>query len=121
MRHTLSVHLVKIPVTDIDAAVPFYRDVLGLEAEFVASEYGWAQFKTSNIPLALYVSGMGGGTGSAGEMDGLHLSVTSFNDLDNRLKQADIQRNQVFHTGNDGTEYYELNDPDGNVIKVFKV
>src|SRR5258708_21837332 len=51
--------LIKIPVSDIQRSAAFYRQTLGFEQEFVAAEYGWAQFKAGELPLALYKPGMG--------------------------------------------------------------
>lgn len=121
MSIEVAVHLVKIPVSNIQESVNFYRNVIGLEEEFVFADYGWAQLKASNLSIALYVAGMGGGTGKAGEMDSLHLSVSSFDGLNSRLATANINTSDIHHTGDDGSEYYEINDPDGNIIKIFKV
>lgn len=119
MSDTYVVQLVKIPVSDIENALPFYRDILNLEEEFVATEYGWAQFKTSNISIALYVPGMGGGSGRAGASDALHLSISNASNLEKRLTDSGISTIDVFHQGNDGTQFYELKDPDGNLLKIF--
>jgi len=111
--------MVKIPVSDIDKVVPFYRDVLGLKEEFIAPQYGWAQFSMGDIPLALYVSGQGGGNGVVGACDSVHLVADDANSFRQRLVDASIDADTFLHTGNDGTVFYELKDPDGNTIKVF--
>lgn len=40
-------------VSDIGASVEFYRDVIGLEEEFVDEEMGWAEFALPPTTLAL--------------------------------------------------------------------
>ena len=93
--------------------------MLGLESEFIAAEYGWAQLKASNLPIALYEPNKGGGVGIAGSCDSLHLSVTDLEPIRQRLSENEVDPDAVQHTGNDGTIYLELNDPDDNTVKVF--
>lgn len=119
MSEIFSVMLVKVPVSDVAKAATFYCEVLGLESEFVAAEYGWAQLKTGNLPIALYEPGKGGGAGVAGNCDSLHLSVSNLELLRQRLSDNQIDPDTIQHKGNDGTVYLELNDPDGNTLKVF--
>lgn len=116
MSQEIVVQMVKMPVSDIDKAVAFYRDILGLSEDFVVAEYGWAQLSAGNLPIALYVPGMGGGKAEAGKADHLHLAVTDLDVFGHVLGQHNVQAQ--LHTGNDGTTFYELADPDGNVIKV---
>lgn len=74
---SVQLSLVKIPVSSVETAVPYYRDVLGLEEQFSVPEYGWAQFLVGEFPIALYEPGPGGG-GSSGECDSVHFSVWIF-------------------------------------------
>lgn len=116
---TLHIALVKIPVSSVTQAAPFYRDVLGLAEEFVVGEYGWAQFKTGNLTLALYEPGKGGGSAPAGSSDHVHFTVEDGNGLRARLVKAGLTPDDMLHSGADGTVFYELRDPDGNLFKVF--
>jgi len=118
MSTPITVQMVKIPVSEIERAVPFYRDTLGLKEDFIMAEYGWAQFSAGNLPIALYVPGMGGGTGTAGQADCLHFSVSDVDSFRARLVQADIDPDQHLHQGDDGMSYFELQDGDGNTFKV---
>ncbi|MCA9915412.1 MAG: VOC family protein [Anaerolineae bacterium] len=119
MPTNITVQMVKIPVSDIDKAVPFYRDTLGLTEEFIVPEYGWAQFKAADVPLALYVPGMGGGNGKAGEADCLHLAITDADAFRVQLVAGGIEPDGCYHQGNDGSAYFEVQDPDGNTFKVM--
>lgn len=119
MSTQITVNLVKIPVSDIDKALPFYRDVLGLSEDFVAAEYGWAQLSSGNLPVALYVPGMGGGAGEAGAADGVHFAISDAGPLRERLTQAGLNPDDHSHQGNDGSTFFELHDPDGNTFKVM--
>lgn len=119
MSEMPSMILLKIPVRDVTTASTFYRDVVGLEQDFVAAEYGWAQFNASNLPIALYEPGKGGGVGTAGDCDSLHLGVADPDPVRQRLRDNGINPGDVEQAGNDGTVYLELQDPDGNTIKIF--
>src|SRR5438309_2062075 len=67
--------LLKIPVTDVRRSANFYRDALGFHEEFVVEQYGWAQLKAGEIPIALYQPGKGGGDGHIGGSTGFHLAL----------------------------------------------
>ena len=41
-------------VSDLDRAVAFYRDILGLPMEVYKKEWDWAEFDCGNITLTLY-------------------------------------------------------------------
>ncbi len=118
MSNLLDVKMVKIPVSDIEKAVPFYRDVLGLQEDFVVAEYGWAQFSAGNLPVALYVPGMGGGDGEAGKADCLHFSTSDEAGMRDQLTKAGVDPETHLHRGNDDTAFFELQDPDGNQFKI---
>src|SRR5438045_9781318 len=72
---TYQLSLLKIPVTDVRRSADFYRDALGFHEEFVVEQYGWAQLKAGELPLALYIPGKGGGDGHVGGSTGFHLSL----------------------------------------------
>lgn len=115
--------LLKLPVRDVERAAAFYRDVLGMTQAFVAAEYGWAQFTAGNVPLALYVPGMGGGDGQPGGSAGFHLALDAdaFEALAERLRAAGALVDDRVHRGDDGTVFLDARDPDANVVKVVRV
>lgn len=112
--------LVKIPVTNFEAATHYYREVVGLEEEFAVEAYGWAQYKTGNVPLCLYVAGQGGGDGKPGEEVGFHLVV---DDIVAMFAGVEERRGK-FASGivdsADGGKFFVLQDPDGNTFKVLQ-
>ena len=116
---SVQLSLVKIPVSNIDTAVPYYRDVLGLEEQFFVPDYGWAQFLVGDFPIALYEPGEGGG-GSSGQCDSIHFSVADIEATHHLLltRNADIPRGVEIAA--DGMLFFELYDIDGNVIKVLQ-
>jgi catechol 2,3-dioxygenase-like lactoylglutathione lyase family enzyme len=115
-----SVALLKIPVSNIKRSAAFYHDTFGFEQESIYPEYGWAQLKAGELPLALYKPGMGGGDGHIGGSTGFHLSLPAdrFDTLAAALLvQGVLVENRVHH-GDDGTVYLEVRDPDGNTLKI---
>ncbi|MCB0114897.1 MAG: VOC family protein [Caldilineaceae bacterium] len=116
------ISLLKIPVTDIEEASAFYAEDFGLELQFVAAEYGWAQFALGDCGLALYRPGGGGGDGKIGGSLDFHLSLAadSFEALAQRLGAKGCLLGDRIHTGADGTTFVDIADPDGNVLKVFR-
>jgi predicted enzyme related to lactoylglutathione lyase len=120
-NNTIALHMVKIPVSDVSTAVGFYRDVIGLSEDFVVTEYGWAQLSAGDFPIALYESGKGGGKGVVGGCDSLHFRLNDLSAITQRLTDAGFSESDILHQGNDGSTFLEINDPDGNTIKVMLV
>ncbi|MFL4468626.1 VOC family protein [Tateyamaria armeniaca] len=115
---TLRLALLKIPVTDVTASVAFYEAVLGRAAVFVSDEYGWAQFDHPEPGLALYVPGKGGGDATPGGSVGFHLSAPDLDVLHARLRP--LTETASIHSNADGSKSLELNDPDGNTLKIME-
>jgi len=90
-----------------------------LSEDFVMAEYGWAQFSAGNLPVALYVPGMGGGTSAAGSVDCLHFATNDENAIRSRISDAGLNPDAHLHSGDDGSSYFELKDPDGNTFKIM--
>ena len=118
-EHGAHVQLVKIPVADLATASAFYRDTLGLEEQFAVEEFGWAQYGTGGAPLCLYVAGKGGGAGTPGGETGVHLGVTDVA----AVHAAIVARGgapESIEEGADGSRFFEISDPDGNLLKVME-
>lgn len=114
--------LLKIPVTEIDRSVAFYRDALDFEEQFVSSEYGWAQLLAGDLPLALYKPGMGGGDGTVGGSLDFHLAMhhERFDGLAKRLQEQGHLVEDTVHQGDDGSTFVDVYDPDGNTLKIMR-
>lgn len=115
----ISIGLVKIPVTDFERATHYYREVVGLEEEFAVEEYGWAQYKTGNLPICLYVTGMGGGEGVPGHEIGFHLVVDEIEAFYAGIAERGDQFATEIVASADGGKFFVLRDPDGNTFKVM--
>jgi catechol 2,3-dioxygenase-like lactoylglutathione lyase family enzyme len=114
--------LLKIPVTDIERSAQFYKQSLGFKLTFQAPEYGWAQFQAGELELALYIPGKGGGERIIGGNVDFHLVLDGddFDQLAPALKGASFLVEDMIHTGNDGSTFIDIRDPDENIIKVFR-
>lgn len=112
--------LLKIPVSDIQRSAAFYHDTLGFEQQSVYPQYGWAQLKAGELPLALYKPGMGGGDGHIGGSTGFHLLLPAdrFDTLAAALLVQGVLTENRVHHGDDGTIFLEVRDPDGNTMKI---
>ncbi len=120
MSSAYDVVLLKIPVSDVEASSAFYAKQLGFDLEFVVAEYGWAQLRASGHRLALYQPGMGGGDGRTGGSVGFHLSLpeSEFRSLAEKLASGGHLVDGKILTGEDGTTFVDVSDPDSNVVKV---
>ena len=106
--------LVYLFVSDMDRAVGFYRDVLGLELEARAGD-DWAQFRAGPLALGLH------GTQHAGGRPGGTIAFT-VDDLDGarlRLVDAGVA---VGHEGggNGQPRFVEFSDPDTNLLALVE-
>ena len=116
------VQTLKVPVSDIEVSSQFYSEQLGFEVQFAAAEYGWAQLTAADVSLALYKPGMGGGNGQMGGSVGFHLSLpeAAFQSLAASLLEKGHLAEGMVHTGNDGSTFMDVEDPDKNIIRVMQ-
>ena len=116
----LKLNMLKLPVRDVARAARHYAEVVGLKQEFVAEQYGWAQFSIGELGLGLYEPGKGGGDREPGGTADFHLSVE---DLEAWLAGY-TERGGCSGTGlqssDDGMKRVEIEDPDGNLIKIVQ-
>lgn len=103
-------HTIWAPVTDMDAAVRFYEEVLGLTKGY-ASPY-WTEFHIGDRKIALHA---GGEPGPAGWV--LGLTTANLNELEARLRGAGVTIKGRHETPNG--ELLEFLDPCGNRIQAF--
>ena len=107
--------LVYLFVSDMDRAVAFYHDVLGLELAYRAGE-DWAQLRAGPIQLGLHGAGRGevrlGGT-----------VAFTVDDLDATRAGLAARGVSIGHEGGgEGSQprFVEFTDPDGNVLALFE-
>lgn len=112
--------LIKIPVSNIEKSIAYYRDVVGLPESFSVPEYGWAQFAVGSLPFCLYDPGKGGGGGTPGTCDTVHFAVADASASYDVLTAKGAIIPGGLETSADGMTFFDLHDPDGNVIKVVQ-
>ena len=107
-------------VSDMDRAVSFYRDVLGLPLKFQSP--GWTEFVTDGATLALHpakeaVAGPGGSEELPAGRCRPGLSVPDLDEFHNRMVESDVkcieEPKDVF-----GVRVAVYLDPDGLAIGV---
>lgn len=111
--------LLKIPVSDVARALPFYRDALGFSEVFVVAEYGWAQLTAGDLPLALYVPGMGGGDRAPGGEVDFHLAVPDLEAWCAAAVGRGASCPAGVERGDDGSAFCVVVDPDGNRLRIM--
>lgn len=101
-------------VSDLDRAVTFYRDVLGLPLEVESKEYNWAEFDCGNVTLALQATlhpvGVGGGCRIALAVEDIKAAYEEL-----VAKQAPVMRSPQDHGV---CHAFDVRDPDGNLILI---
>lgn len=109
------VDLVYLFVSDMDRAVAFYRDTLGLPLEYRAGD-DWAQFGAGPIKLGLHAAASGdvraGGT--------VAFTVT---DLESSRAGLAAKGIAIGHEGGGESgepRFVEFTDPDGNALALFE-
>ena len=100
---------------DMDAAVAFYRDVLGLDPTLRAGE-DWAEFDAGGVTVALH-----GTRGNAPPQGGATV-VFEVADLE-RARRLLTERGAAF-VGESGEadvgSFATFRDPDGNLLQIFE-
>jgi catechol 2,3-dioxygenase-like lactoylglutathione lyase family enzyme len=117
---------VRYIVNDVDAAVSFYKDLLGFTVEMQAGT-GFAKLSKDDLNLYLNKPGAGGAgksmpdgmAPSPGGWNRLQLEVNNLEDFITTLKtkKADFRNELV--TGVGGKQIL-LQDPSGNLVELFE-
>lgn len=106
-------------VSNMDRAVAFYRDLLGLEPSHV-SPY-WTAFQLGGMRLGLHpaVAGNEGPHGIYGKGWFLGLEVDDIRALKSALKSAGVEVKGDFHDV-PGAVVLDFLDPDGNTLEAYQ-
>ncbi len=105
---------VAIPSRHFEAAVVFYRDVLGLP---VSQEgLGCCYFTAGSANIAVHVAREGSDFAPTGHGIYLDIAVTNFPQLKKRLRDAGIVIRNEWQ--DDSGHFVEIADPDGNLVEL---
>jgi catechol 2,3-dioxygenase-like lactoylglutathione lyase family enzyme len=108
--------LVYLFVADMDRAIEFYRDVLGLPLDYRTGNE-WAQLSAGPVKIGLH------GTGSAAQSRAGGTLAFTVTDLDATKAKLASRGVEVGHEGGGdgrGPRFVEFTDPDGNVLALFE-
>jgi catechol 2,3-dioxygenase-like lactoylglutathione lyase family enzyme len=112
--------VVMIPVSDQDAALRFYTEVLGMEkvADIpYAGEYRWLEVAIPGAPTRIsLVTPMDGF--SAGRPTGISFRTTDITALHAQLSAAGVDADELMAAGGPVPAMFFFRDPDGNRLHV---
>ena len=117
---------VRYIVSDVDAALPFYTELLGFQIDMHPAP-GFAMLSRGNLQLLLNRPGAGGAgqampdgqSPAPGGWNRIQLEVEDLADTVEQLKRAGARfRNQILN-GNGGQQIL-IEDPSGNPIELFQ-
>ncbi len=99
-------------VSDLQRAMEFYRDFLGLPLEFYKEEWKWAEFNAGNVTLTLCGGKQAGAGIIALAVADLEAAAQEVRDKGIRVKRPLHELSTCWHL--------EILDPDGNTIILHK-
>ena len=107
-----------LEVADLDAAVRFYGDVLGLPALSRSGDRAWYLIgERSRIGLWTSQVGIAGGQGGAHVHYAMHVDAADYDSAVRHLRDAELVPHEE-HFDNDTRAAY-VTDPDGNVVELW--
>jgi predicted enzyme related to lactoylglutathione lyase len=102
-------------VSNMDAAITFYRDFLGLNIKFRDGDR-WTQFDVNGVALALADPSEGAVPPGGGAT--VVLEVDNLQEMRDKLMQRGVPVNNIVDMGGHG-KYFTAKDPAGNVVQIF--
>jgi catechol 2,3-dioxygenase-like lactoylglutathione lyase family enzyme len=117
---------VRYIVSDVDAVIPFYTDMLGFKVEMHPAP-GFAALSRGDLQLLLNRPGAGGAGQSAqdgrlpapGGWNRIQIEVEDLEATVDKLKRAGARFRNEIVTGNGGKQIL-IEDPSGNPIELFQ-
>ena len=107
---------VMFSVSDLMAAVSFYRDILGLRCVIVSAKHQWAEFDCGNVTLALRGRSLTAGTRAGGQ---IALAVDDVSEAHETLVNARVHIDGA-PTDSGFCIALRIHDPDGNLVILHK-
>jgi catechol 2,3-dioxygenase-like lactoylglutathione lyase family enzyme len=117
---------VRYIVNDVDAAIPFYTDMLGFKLDMHPAP-GFASLSRGDLQLLLNRPGAGGAgqampegqRPTAGGWNRIQIEVENLETTVEKLKSAGGRFRNAVVTGNGGKQIL-IEDPSGNPIELFQ-
>ena len=102
-------------IKDMDKAVTFYKDVLGLAIKFRDGNR-WTQFDVNGVGVALADPSEGSVPPGGGAT--VVLEVDDLQELRDKLMKNGCHVNDIVDMGGHG-KYFTTRDPAGNIVQIF--
>lgn len=102
-------------VDNMDAAVGFYRDVLGLNVKFRDGNR-WTQFDVNGVAVALADPSEGAVPPGGGAT--VVLEVDDLQEMREKLLRQGVPVHDIVDMGGHG-KYFTAKDPAGNIVQIF--
>ena len=102
-------------VNNMDQAVSFYQDILGLEVKFRDGDR-WTQFDVNGVGVALADPSEGSVPPGGGAT--VVLEVEDLGEMREKLAQNGVTVNATVDMGGHG-KYFTAVDPAGNIVQIF--
>lgn len=115
---SLQQHTLLCPVSDMDRAVAFYRDVLGLSAGYTSPHFSEIMMGDTRIGLHPPFEGVAGPTEGRGWVVGVQ--TPDIRALREALAAADVFVAEGYHDTPSGA-VMDFRDPDGNPLQAIQV
>ena len=116
----VDVAYVNVYVSDLDRAIEFYEQILGLEKQFADADFGYASFDAGPIRLGLAVAGEGQAA-LIGRQTGIGLSSKDLEADYARLSAKGVKFSMPPEKQPWGGFMALMDDPDGNVFYLDQV
>ena len=117
---------VRYIVNDVDAAIPFYTDMLGFKVEMHPAP-GFASLSLGHLQLLLNRPGAGGAgqpmadkqVPAPGGWNRIQIEVEDLGTMVEKLKRQGAHFRNTIVTGNGGKQIL-VDDPSGNPVELFQ-
>ena len=119
----IGLHSINIGVTDLDRAVEFYRDVLGLELQFAEPAHSYARFDLGGANFGVIAHDISNPEAAAftGRHTGVNLGVADLDAAVGALKARGASFTMEPVRQPWGAYMALLSDPDGNLFYIEQI
>lgn len=111
---------VNVFVSDLDTAIPFYRDILKLPLQFAAAEFGYASFSAGAVRLGVTKPGPDQSE-LLGRHTGVGLEVANLDEAYQRMSALGVRFTMPPTRQPWGGYMAMFTDPDGNAFYLDQV
>ena len=114
---------IRIFVSDVARAKPFYQDALGLSLEVDSAEEGFLVFRSADVSIVVENSEVSDDTTGellVGRFTGLSFKVEDISESYNKLTRSDVEFLDPPEKQPWGGTIASFKDPDGNILTLVQ-